>query len=70
MKKKIIKVKFPKKKILGKRTWGQEILLTLIPKVLSFKLLKMKKGKKGGLQYHHKKNECGTIISGKINCKI
>ncbi len=66
MKKKIIKVKFPKKKILGKRTWGQEILLTLIPKVLSFKLLKMKKGKKGGLQYHHKKNECGTIISGKL----
>ena len=65
-KRKIVKVKFPRKKILGKRAWGQEILLTLIPKVLSLKLLKIKKGKKGGLQYHHKKNECGIIVSGKM----
>ena len=26
----------------------------------------MKKGKKGGLQYHRKKDECGIIISGKL----
>jgi mannose-6-phosphate isomerase-like protein (cupin superfamily) len=26
----------------------------------------IKKGKKGGLQYHHKKEECGFIISGKL----
>ena len=26
----------------------------------------IKKGKKGGLQYHHKKNECGVLISGKL----
>ena len=26
----------------------------------------MKKGKKGGLQYHHKKNECGYLISGSL----
>ena len=66
MKKKHINVKFPIKKDLGKRTWGKEILLSLIPKILSLKLLKLKKGKKGGLQYHHKKNECGYLISGKL----
>ena len=26
----------------------------------------VKKGKKGGLQYHHKKNECGYIFSGEM----
>ena len=69
MKQKIVKVKFPRKKVLGKRAWGQEILLALIPKVLSLKLLKIKKGKKGGLQYHRKKNECGIIISGKLKIR-
>ena len=66
MKKKHINVKFPIKIDLGKRTWGKEILLSLIPKILSLKLLKLKKGKKGGLQYHHKKNECGYILSGRL----
>ena len=28
--------------------------------------MKLKKGKKGGLQYHHKKNECGYILSGRL----
>lgn len=64
MKKKI--VKFPKKKKIGKRNWGQEILCALIPKKISLKILKIKKGKKGGLQYHRKKDECGIIISGKL----
>ena len=49
------KVIFPKSIIVGKRNWGMEKLLVLIPKVLSLKLLKIKKGKKGGLQYHRKK---------------
>jgi mannose-6-phosphate isomerase-like protein (cupin superfamily) len=64
-KRKIIAL-FPKIKDLGKRDWGNELLLVLIPKILSLKILKIKKGKKGGLQYHHKKNECGYIISGKL----
>jgi mannose-6-phosphate isomerase-like protein (cupin superfamily) len=59
-------VLFPKVKNLGKRDWGNELLLVLIPKILSLKILKMKKGKKGGLQYHHKKNECGYLISGSL----
>tara|TARA_B110000971_G_C19717324_1_gene367003 strand:+ start:23 stop:451 length:429 start_codon:yes stop_codon:yes gene_type:complete len=57
---------FPSPKSLGKRQWGSEILLVLIPKILTLKLLKIKKGKQGGLQYHHKKNECGYLISGKL----
>ena len=30
----------------------------------------MKKGAKGGLQYHHKKNECGYLIKGKLLIKF
>ena len=30
------------------------------------KKLFLKAGYKGGLQYHHKKNECGYLISGKL----
>jgi mannose-6-phosphate isomerase len=59
-------VMFPKKKNLGKRNWGREDLLVLIPKILSLKKLTLKKGKKGGLQYHHKKNECGYLVKGKL----
>ena len=71
MKKKISSksVLFPNKRNLGHRNWGSETLLVLIPKILSLKILKMKKGSKGGLQYHHKKNECGYVISGKLKVK-
>tara|TARA_R100000908_G_scaffold62106_1_gene41016 strand:- start:1295 stop:1726 length:432 start_codon:yes stop_codon:yes gene_type:complete len=57
---------FPKKKSMGHRDWGSEELLVLISKVLSLKLIKYKKGSKGGLQYHHEKNECGYIVSGQM----
>ena len=57
---------FPKKKKVGKRKWGEEILVALIPKKISLKILKIKKGNKGGLQYHRKKDECGILISGKL----
>ena len=68
--KKQISVLFPKKKNLGKRDWGKEELLVLIPKVLTLKKLLIKKGKKGGLQYHHKKNECGILIKGKLKLRF
>ena len=61
---------FPKKKSMGERDWGSEELLVLISKVLSLKLIKYKKGSKGGLQYHHKKNECGFITKGKLKVKF
>jgi len=57
---------FPKSENMGERDWGSEDLLVLIPKVLSFKKIRYNKGQKGGLQYHHKKNECGYIISGEM----
>ena len=60
---------FPPKKNLGNRTWGVETLMVLIPKILSLKILKIKKGKKGGLQYHRKKNECGYLLSGRLKIR-
>ena len=60
---------FPKSKSVGKRLWGKEILLALVSKKFSFKLLEIKKGRQGGLQYHRKKNECGYIASGKLMIK-
>ena len=69
MVKKKFKNIFPKKKSIGKRDWGKEDLLVLIPKLLSLKMLFIKKGRKGSLQYHHKKNECGYLIEGKLKIK-
>ena len=57
---------FPKSKKVGRRNWGKEILLSIVSKKYSFKFLEIKKGKKGGLQYHRKKNECGYLLSGKL----
>ena len=57
---------FPKSESMGERDWGSEDLLVLIPKVLSFKKIRYNKGQKGGLQYHHKKNECGYLVSGNL----
>ena len=60
------KILFPKKKDMGARIWGEEILLNLVTKKFSLKLLKLKKGKAGGLQFHRKKNECGYLLKGKL----
>ena len=54
---------------MGQRQWGKEDLLVLISKKLSLKRIVINKNKKGGLQYHHKKNECGYIIKGKLKIK-
>jgi mannose-6-phosphate isomerase len=59
-------IRFPKIKNIGYRDWGKEELLVLIPKILSLKKLKITKGKKGGLQYHHLKNECGYLLKGRL----
>ena len=60
------RVRFIKPINLEKRNWGSEILLAVVSKKYSLKKLIMKAGTKGGLQYHHKKNECGYILSGKL----
>jgi mannose-6-phosphate isomerase len=57
---------FPRAKSVGKRLWGKEDLLVLISKKLTLKRLVINKNRRGGLQYHHKKNECGYILKGKL----
>ena len=57
---------FPKSEDMGARTWGNEILLALVPGKYTVKRLEVRAGEKGGLQYHHLKNECGYILSGKL----
>ena len=57
---------FPKAKSVGKRPWGKEEMLVVIPGVLTLKKLTIKKSRKGVLQYHRLKNECGILLSGKL----
>ena len=61
-----VDVVFPNPESAGERPWGTETILGIIPKVLSLKELRIKKGAKGGLQYHRLKNECGFLIKGKL----
>ena len=60
---------FPKAKSVGKRPWGTEEMLVVIPGVLTLKRLTIKKSSKGGLQFHRLKNECGILLSGKLQVK-
>ncbi len=57
---------FPKAKSVGKRDWGEEILLVVSEGKFTMKKLKIKRGFSGGLQYHRKKDEASYIISGKL----
>ncbi len=47
------------------RLWGQEIVVIHTPDYTG-KLLKMKKGTRGGLQYHRTKNEAQYMLSGEM----
>ena len=51
---------------LGARPWGKEELLILVEGKYMLKKLTIRKGSKGGLQYHRLKDECGILISGKM----
>ena len=46
---------FPKPEDLGKRTWGKEQLLALIPKKISLKKLIIKKGQRVDFSFIEKK---------------
>ena len=50
----------------GPRPWGEETIACIVPGVMSLKHLFIKKGSKGGLQYHRLKNECGILMEGKM----
>lgn len=51
---------------VGPRDWGEELLIYTCPGRYTFKRLLLKKGRKGGLQYHRKKDECAFVVSGEL----
>ena len=57
---------FLKPEDLGPRPWGTEELLCHVPGKYMIKKLVVKKGAKGGLQFHRFKDEAGILISGKM----
>ena len=50
---------------MGPREWGKELLLVECPHY-TLKKITMKGGSRGGLQYHHKKDEAGVLLEGKL----
>ena len=59
-------VSFFKPKDVAPRDWGQEILVAHVPGLYTGKVLIMKAGTSGGLQYHRKKDEWGYLYSGEL----
>ena len=57
---------FSEPQSVGSRDWGTEELLELASKEWMLKKLFIKKGSKGGLQYHRLKNEGGYLVSGQL----
>jgi mannose-6-phosphate isomerase-like protein (cupin superfamily) len=60
---------FPEAASVGEREWGEETLLVLSPGKYTMKKLFVRAGKKGGLQYHRKKDEASYIVSGQMILK-
>ena len=60
---------FPVSQDVGPRDWGEETLLALVSGKYSLKKLTLKAGCKGGLQYHHVKDECGYLVSGELRIR-
>ena len=57
-------ISFPDLTSLGHRDWGTEDLYVYADGYFTFKRLFIKAGCQGGLQYHHKKEEVGFLLSG------
>jgi mannose-6-phosphate isomerase-like protein (cupin superfamily) len=57
---------FPQKSSVGDRPWGTEELLALVPGKFTVKLLTLRAGSKGGLQFHRLKDEVAVLISGEL----
>lgn len=58
--------KFPVPTEVGPREWGEEILLVHAPGKYTMKRIEMRKGARGGLQFHHKKDEAGVLLEGEM----
>lgn len=59
-------VEFNKSRSMGYRNWGEETLIALSPGNYSLKKLFIKAGQKGGLQYHHLKDESAYVVYGEL----
>ena len=59
-------IEFFTPKPVGEREWGEELLIMHAPGKYIGKLLKIKAGKKGGLQYHRLKDEADYLLSGQM----
>jgi mannose-6-phosphate isomerase len=57
---------FPNAQSVGERPWGTEDLLAVVSKKFSVKLIRVREGNKGGLQYHRLKDEVAVLISGQM----
>ena len=57
---------FPIRESVGERPWGTEDLLAVVPKKFSVKIMNVRAGNKGGLQYHRLKDEVAVLISGEM----
>jgi mannose-6-phosphate isomerase-like protein (cupin superfamily) len=55
---------FPKPQSVGYREWGTEEILVHSPRNWTLKLIRMKEGAEGGLQYHRQKDEGGWMVYG------
>jgi quercetin dioxygenase-like cupin family protein len=60
------KVSFPTPEDMGSREWGHETLLLHAKQKYIMKLITMRKGKKGGYQYHRLKDEGGIVTAGEM----
>jgi quercetin dioxygenase-like cupin family protein len=60
---------FPQPEAVGPREWGEEILLLLAPQKYTMKLITMKSGAKGGLQFHRLKDEGGIMMKGSMRVR-
>jgi mannose-6-phosphate isomerase-like protein (cupin superfamily) len=57
---------FPIAQSVGERPWGTEDVLAIVTQKFSVKLIRVREGNKGGLQYHRLKDEVAVLISGKM----
>lgn len=48
------------------KPWGVERLAALVPGVATLKVLFLRAGEKGRLQRHHRKDEAGHLMSGRL----
>jgi mannose-6-phosphate isomerase-like protein (cupin superfamily) len=60
----LVSAMFPTPEDVGPRQWGTEELLFSVSGKFTFKRIIMHEGAKGGLQYHHKKDEGGYVTCG------